>query len=45
MRAFLALLWREYRELRWSVLAATGILLAWPLVSLCRGELRAAADQ
>ncbi|MFM8292919.1 MAG: hypothetical protein ACKOC4_14645, partial [Planctomycetia bacterium] len=44
MRAFLALLWREYRELRWSVLAATGILLAWPLVSLCCGELRAAAD-
>lgn len=44
MRAILALLWREYRELRWSVLTAIGILLAWPLVSLCRGEPRVAAD-
>ena len=45
MRALLALLWREYRELRWSVLAAIGILLAWPLLSLCRGAWLPAADQ
>lgn len=44
MHAILALLWREYRELRWSVLTAIGILLTWPLLSLCRGEPRAAAD-
>ena len=44
MHAALALSWREYRELRWSVLAAACILLVPPLAYLCRGQASSASD-
>jgi|694.fasta_scaffold123708_2 hypothetical protein len=44
MHAVLALSWREYRELRWSVLAAACILLVPPLAYLCRGQVPWASD-
>lgn len=39
MHAVAALVWREYRELRWVVLGAAVIVAAWPLVFVCRGQL------
>jgi hypothetical protein len=44
MRGIDRLLWREYRELRWVVLAAAGILAAWPLAYACSGHALKARD-
>jgi hypothetical protein len=44
MRTIPIFIWREYRELRWSVLGAVGIVLVPPLAYLCRGQVSWASD-